>query len=148
MATKRRKRKGRQITKSIKCSHDGVNFKSKLEMYAYKALKDAKIPFTYEENTYTLVPAFTSSVVSVEYKYRKYRDSNMSMKAITYTPDFVCPKGTWIIETKGRPNELFPMRWKLFKKWLTDTKFATMLFLPTSKAQIDETIARIQAEKK
>ena len=38
----------------------------------------------------------------------------------TYTPDFIDPKGKWIIETKGYANESFPLRWKLFKKHLKD----------------------------
>ena len=33
---------------------------------------------------------------------------------IKYTPDFI--GDNFIIETKGRANESFPMRWKLFKK--------------------------------
>ena len=35
---------------------------------------------------------------------------------IKYTPDFI-GKG-FIIETKGRANESFPMRWKMFKKYI------------------------------
>ena len=33
---------------------------------------------------------------------------------IKYTPDFIGKD--FIIETKGRANESFPLRWKLFKR--------------------------------
>ena len=35
---------------------------------------------------------------------------------IKYTPDFIGED--FIIETKGRANESFPIRWKLFKRLL------------------------------
>ena len=35
---------------------------------------------------------------------------------IKYTPDFV--SDSFIIECKGRANESFPLRWKMFKKYL------------------------------
>ena len=35
---------------------------------------------------------------------------------LRYTPDFVNDK--FIIECKGRANESFPMRWKLFKRMI------------------------------
>ena len=37
---------------------------------------------------------------------------------IKYTPDFI--GDTFIIETKGRANESFPMRWKLFKRLIVE----------------------------
>jgi hypothetical protein len=35
---------------------------------------------------------------------------------ITYKPDFV--GRDFVIECKGRANESFPLRWKLFKAWI------------------------------
>ena len=35
---------------------------------------------------------------------------------IKYTPDFVST--SFIIECKGRANESFPIRWKMFKKYV------------------------------
>ena len=37
---------------------------------------------------------------------------------IKYTPDFIGKD--FIIETKGRANESFPMRWKLFKRLIVN----------------------------
>ena len=38
------------------------------------------------------------------------------IQSIKYTPDFV--SSSFIIECKGRANESFPMRWKMFKKYV------------------------------
>ena len=40
---------------------------------------------------------------------------NKKILGIKYTPDFI--SYDYIIECKGRPNESFPIRWKIFKKY-------------------------------
>jgi hypothetical protein len=42
---------------------------------------------------------------------------NKKILNIKYTPDFI-GKG-FIIETKGRANESFPLRWKMFKRYVS-----------------------------
>lgn len=66
-----------------------------------------------------------------------YLKSN-KLQSIKYTPDFVGKN--WIIETKGRANESFPFRWKLFKKYLTDNKLNYDLYIPHNHKQVDECI--------
>ena len=39
---------------------------------------------------------------------------NKKVLGIKYTPDF--EGKDFIIECKGRPNDTFPLRWKMFKK--------------------------------
>ena len=41
---------------------------------------------------------------------------------IKYTPDFV--SDSFIIECKGRANESFPLRWKMFKKYVNGLRKA------------------------
>ena len=45
-------------------------------------------------------------------EYTKIEDAK-NILPIKYTPDFI--GDDFIIETKGRANESFPMRWKMFK---------------------------------
>ena len=55
---------------------------------------------------------------------------------IKYTPDFI--GDDFIIETKGRANESFPMRWKLFKR-LSNEQFPTVtLYKPQNQKECDE----------
>jgi hypothetical protein len=111
---------------SKKISFDGINFASGLEKYMYTALRKANIKALYEGETFELMEAFDFPFESYErcgnskgeYKNR----GNKKILNIKYTPDFV-GKG-FIIETKGRANESFPLRWKLYIN-LKITKNAT-----------------------
>ena len=51
------RKKGPVTSKVV--SYDGITFKSGLEKYMYKALKDAGISAEYEKHTFELLPSFT-----------------------------------------------------------------------------------------
>ena len=136
---------------SKKISFDGINFASGLEKYMYVALKKARITALYEGQTFELSEAFDFPFQAYErcgngkgeYKNR----GNKKILNIKYTPDFV-GKG-FIIETKGRANESFPLRWKLFKRLLIESNFITQapinwtLYKPQNQKECDETIRLI-----
>ena len=118
----RRKTKG--PVQSKRTTYDGINFASGLEKYMYKALKDAGIDALYEGETFELSEGFDfpfkcyerCSNGKGEFKNR----GNSKVLNIKYTPDFI-GKG-FVIECKGRANESFPLRWKLFKKLIKERK--------------------------
>ena len=60
---------------------------------------------------------------------------------IKYTPDFI--GDDFIIETKGRANESFPMRWKLFKKLVMNQFPNYTLYKPQNQKECDETVELI-----
>ena len=129
---------------SKKISYDGINFASGLERYMYMALRKAKITALYEGQTFELSEAFDfpfeayerCSNSKGEYKNR----GNKKILNIKYTPDFV-GKG-FIIETKGRANEAFPMRWKLFKHY-AEHNLNSILYKPQNHKECDETVKLI-----
>ena len=138
-------RKRRVKVKNVKKqTYDGKEFQSKLELYCYKTLKTAKIPVEYEETTFTIFPATVYPQACYEGTTKRLYNKGSKIRPITYTPDFIDPKGKWIIETKGYANESFPLRWKLFKKHLKDTKQQYVLFMPRNKAQVDEVVELIK----
>jgi len=136
---------------SKKITYDNVNFASGLEKYMYIALKKAKIKAEYEGQTFELIPGFDFELESIERQGNgkgEYRNrGNKKILNIKYTPDFI--GADFIIETKGRANESFPLRWKLFKKLLTDKNFITQapikwtLYKPQNQKECDETIRLI-----
>ena len=65
---------------------------------------------------------------------------------ITYKPDFV--GRDFIIECKGRANEAFPLRWKLFKAWVSQHSPGIALFKPQNQKDCDETITHIETMRK
>ena len=139
-----RRKKG--PVRSKKITYDNITFASGLERYMYMALKKAKIKALYEGETFELQEAFDFPFESFErcgnskgeYKNR----GNKKILNIKYTPDFV-GRG-FIIETKGRPNESFPLRWKMFKKIISENKIDPfVLYKPQNQKECDETVRLI-----
>ena len=146
---KRSRKRGPVVSKKVSC--DGIDFASGLERYMYMALKKAKIRALYEGETFELQEAFDFPFESYErcgnskgdYKNR----GNKRILNIKYTPDFV-GKG-FIIETKGRANESFPLRWKMFKKLMSESKIGPFtLYKPQNQKECDETIRLILTSRK
>ena len=145
-----RRSKKRGPVRSKKVVVDNIQFKSGLEAYMYKALKAANIKAKYEGISYELIPSFDfknkcyekQSNGKGEYKNR----GGTKIRKITYTPDFT---GTgFIIECKGRPNESFPIRWKLFKKYVSERLRGVTLYKPQNQKQCDETVNLILGKRK
>lgn len=116
---------------------DGIKFQSGLEAYTYRKLKEAGVRFEYEKRSFTIIDGFDASVSSWESLRKKFIPRKDRIRPITYKPDFTCPEMTWVIEVKGRANELFPMRWKLFKRHLKVTDQHPELFLPSNMKEVD-----------
>ena len=115
---RRRIKRKRGPVVSKKITVDGIKFASGLEAYMYKALKAAKIKADYEKRTFEIFEGFDFTNESYERqangKGSMVNRGNKKVLSIKYTPDF--EGKDFIIECKGRPNETFPLRWKMFKK--------------------------------
>ena len=130
---------------SKKTTVDGIKFASGLEVYMYKALKKAKIKAKYEGKTFEIVSGFDfihpcyerTANGKGEFKQR----GGKKILPIKYTPDFI--GDNFIIECKGRANESFPIRWKLFKKYISKNLPNTTLFKPQNQKECDETVRLI-----
>ena len=145
-----RRSKKRGPVRANKVTFDGIKFASGLEKYMYVALKNAKIKSKYEGETYVLQEGF-------EFKNESYeRQSNGKGKMvdrgqkkilnIKYTPDFV--SDSFIIECKGRANESFPLRWKMFKKYVNKHLKRVTLYKPQNQKECDEVIKLITKKSK
>ena len=66
---------------------------------------------------------------------------NKRILPIRYTPDFVADD--FIIECKGRANESFPMRWKLFKKYVQENMPGVTLYKPQNQNECELVIQQI-----
>lgn len=121
-----------KVRNATKVEYDGIKFKSKLELYCYKKLKENKIKATYEGETFTIIDAF-------EYKGEKVRKA-------TYKPDFVGKE--FIIECKGHANDAWPIRCKLFKRYLYNNNSNIDYYIVKNKKQIDEVVETIYKRSK
>jgi hypothetical protein len=112
----------------------------------YKALKQANIKAKYEGETFVLINGFHfENKVYERQSNSKGVFKNRGCKRILpikYTPDFIGED--FIIETKGRPNESFPIRWKLFKHLMTKQFPGYTLYKPQNQKECDQVIELIK----
>ena len=143
------KRRKKGPVRSKKVTFDGITFASGLEKYMYIALKKAKIYAEYEGMTFVIQDSFNFNVNSYERQANGKGDMvNRGQKKILnikYTPDFV--SDSFIIECKGRANESFPIRWKMFKKYVNDNLKHVTLYKPQNQKECDEVINLITKNK-
>ena len=147
MKKKYKRKKG--PVRSKKVVFDGITFASGLERYMYQALKKAKIKAKYEGQTYILQDSFTFEIDSFERQSNgKGEMVNRGQKKILnikYTPDFV--SDSFIIECKGRANESFPIRWKMFKNYVKNHMPRVILYKPQNQKECDKVIELIIKNK-
>ena len=145
----RHKKRGPVRSKKVMC--DGITFASGLEKYMYLALRKAKIKADYEGETFTLIDGFEFDTTSYERQSNgKGEFKNRGDKKILpirYTPDFVSLRNSFIIECKGRANESFPMRWKLFKRFINRCYPHVTLYKPQNQKECDQVIELITKNK-
>lgn len=136
----RRKKTGNKKVKNATPNEvDGIKFRSKLERFAYIKMKENGIIADYEKHKYVLLQSFTFH----DEKIREW----------TYTPDFTNPYDhsdysglQWIMECKGWANDVFPVKWKMFKSHLKAfDKENIKLFLVGNQKEV---IAAIEEIKK
>ena len=120
-------KKVRNATENV---YDGITFKSKLETYVYKQLKAHNLKAEYEPIKFELIPSFIFC--------------GKKIRAMTYTPDFV--GDYFIIEAKGKPNDVWPYKWKWFMWMLLNKNLADKykLFVVHNQKEVNECIKQIQ----
>ena len=143
---KKKFKRKRGPVRSKKVTFDGITFASGLERYMYQVLKKAKIKATYEGQTFVLQEGFMFNNESFERQSNGKGDMvNRGCKkilSIKYTPDFV--NNNFIIECKGRANESFPMRWKMFKKHVKENLPSVTLYKPQNQKECEQVIELIK----
>ena len=117
----------KKVKNATPLEYDGISFKSKLEMYCYKLLKETNIPVEYEVVKFQILDPFT------------YNEENV--RGMTFTPDFV--GDNFVVECKGFMNDAFPLRWKLFKYHLYKNKLRYDLYLPRNKKDVEKVVHEI-----
>lgn len=140
----------KKVMGAVQVSKNGIDFRSKLELYCYEQLVKYKLPFEYEKKKYVLIGASKNKFdlyVSRKVRGKSYKQlvkSSPKNQAMTYTPDFlVYHKGVvYIIETKGFETDTFKAKIKLFKRLLNELceKNKYVLMIPKSQSQVNECI--------
>ena len=147
---KKKFKRKRGPVRSKKVTFDGITFASGLERYMYQVLKKAKIKAIYEGQTFVLQEGFMFNNESFERQSNGKGDmvdrGQKKILNIKYTPDFV--SDSFIIECKGRANESFPIRWKMFKKYVKENLPHVTLYKPQNQKECDKVIELINERNK
>jgi len=146
---KKRFKRKRGPVRAKKVMYDGITFASGLEKYMYMALCKAKIKAKYEGKTYTVFEGFMFDNESYERQANGKGDlvnrGSKKILGIKYTPDFISKE--FIIECKGRANDTFPIRWKLFKKYVKENLPYVTLYKPQNQKECDKVVELILKNK-
>lgn len=148
----------KKVKNAKRIEYNGIKFRSELECNCYKLLElEEDFKFGYETTKIVLLEGFypsNSLIIYDVYKPRNLRRvfglNHQKIISMTYTPDFYLEyKGYKIfIESKGNPNDTYPLKKKLFLAYLereavkTGDKF--IFFEPHSKKQMKECIKIIK----
>lgn len=140
--------KENKIRNATPLTYEGIRFKSRLELYTYKKLKEANIKFKYEVYSFILLDKFDFKNKSMELQRSKTHKlfdwQKPLVRSISYKPDFVSLKDGWIIECKGYPNDSFANKWKMFKAYLNDNNLDIDLFMPRNQKHVDIVVQYIK----
>ena len=128
---------------------DGTPMKSKLETSIYKWLYELGIKPKYESETFTYWRGPKPTVPF--YDLSKTRHCYKNMKKLVnmkYTPDFIFYHGNIkvIVEAKGRENDQFPIRKKLFRAYLETLDYPVIYAEIYTKKQLKEFIETLNNE--
>ncbi len=155
--TKTRRKKpnnsaGGKVRNAQRLKYYGIQFKSKLELYTYKKLKEANLKFSYEKETFTLIDKFDYEGRSMElfkrHGVKTFDWQRPHVRGMTYTPDFTSMRNNWIIECKGHPNDAFPIKWKMFKQYMNNTHPGFTLYMPRNHKHVDIVVQHIKDNDK
>lgn len=131
-------KENKKIKNATKNKFEGISFKSKLERSIYSTLKQMNINVEYEPKTFVLyegfepiTPFYDRETKTKQLKRIAKGDSVTSrilelktakVIGIRYTPDFFFKYGNLnvYIEGKGKENEVYYIKKKLFRKYLDD----------------------------
>lgn len=129
---RQKKKKEGKVKNATPTEYNGIKFRSKLEVYTYKKLREAGISADYEQHRFQLLPAF------VALSGKKYR-------AMTYLPDFVGKN--FIIECKGFPNDSWPLRKKLFEYALVRDKLKYDFYEVHTQKEVDALVLNLKNQQ-
>lgn len=116
----------KKILNATPTSFEGISFKSQTEKSVFRYLKNNGYDPQYESETFECWEGFTPTVpfynrrkVRKTHVFKNHLDTN-KVQGVTYTPDiiFVYKGIKVIIEVKGFENDVFPLKKKLFRKYL------------------------------
>lgn len=130
----------KKVKNATSVEYGDIKFKSKLELTIYKALKEKGLNPLYEYNKFILQEGFRPSKPHyVKGVCTKTANGYAKVIQITYTPDFTVEYDdkTLFIEAKGKQNDSYPIKRKLFLKYLENIPNAYFMEVYSKKDLVE-----------
>ena len=130
----------KKIINASPLEYDGISFKSKLEKMAYQTLKEQGFPVLYEPKKFIIWEGFRPNVpfYNKDASTRMLKMDSKKVIDISYTPDLMFEYNNHliIIEMKGFENNTYPLKKKIFRKWLESNYPNSIYFEIFTKKQL------------
>lgn len=134
----------KKIINASPLEYDGISFKSKLEKMAYQTLKEQGFPVLYEPKKFIIWEGFKPNVpfYNKDASTRMLKMDSKKVIDISYTPDLMFEYNNHliIIEMKGFENNTYPLKKKIFRKWLESNYPNSIYFEIFTKKQLLQAI--------
>lgn len=141
----------KKVRNARKTVVDGIKFKSGIEALCYQKLVDNGFFPEYENKRFTLfegfklrnnLHVFAPRSLKRSRAHELMEEYTKSILPITYTPDFylnVNGKNVFI-EVKGKPNDVYPLKRKMYLCAMNEGTDEAYFFEPHNEAQINQLI--------
>lgn len=134
----------KKIKNASPLEYEGISFKSKLEKMAYQTLREHDLPVEYESQKFIIWEGFKPTVpfYNKDLKTRMLKLETKKIIDISYTPDFIVRYNGYmvILELKGFENNVYPLKKKIFRKWLETNIPKSIYFEIFTKKQLLQAI--------
>ena len=134
----------KKIINASPLEYGGISFKSKLEKMAYQTLKEQGFPVLYEPKKFIIWEGFRPNVpfYNKDASTRMLKMDSKKVIDISYTPDLMFEYNNHliIIEMKGFENNTYPLKKKIFRKWLESNYPNSIYFEIFTKKQLLQAI--------
>lgn len=143
-----RRPENRKIMNASPLEFEGISFKSQLEKMAYQTLRENGLPAEYESRKFIIWEGFKPTVpfYNRDNSTRMLKLDNKKLVDCSYTPDFTFEyKGYLVIlELKGFENNIFPLKKKMFRRYLEEHHPKSVFFEVYTKKQLLQAIYLIK----
>lgn len=144
----------KKVKNAKEIEFDGIQFRSRLELFTYKKLIENNFDFKYEGVKITIIPSYFLEKTRVFYPVESGKRKNewqevFKINQKTYTPDFLVEHKNYkiFIECKGFGNDDWNSKRKLFLKYLEeiDDEFTYVFMEPHNNRHVLECIEFINS---
>lgn len=142
----------KKIKNATPKEYNGIKFRSLMEVSVYKHLLSQGFTPEYEKNKYIIWEGYKPIIpyYNEDSKSKELKLHTSKLISTTYTPDFTFKyKSIFVIlEVKGFRNDLYPLKMKLFRKYLEEKMPNAIFFEVRTIKQLKQSLKIIDDYEK